>query len=133
MTPEDRDAIVRTVYGEARGEPPEGKIAVIHVILNRAAIGGWWGSTPYDVCHHKWQFSCWNANDPNSAKLPLLHRDDPSYMYIDNLVGHILALPDPTHGATHYKVRGTKASWDNAVKDQYPVSIGHHDFFTLPS
>src|SRR3990172_3605788 len=47
-----------TIWGEARGEPIEGQIAVGNVIRNRVLAGrygdGWVG-----VCLAKWQFSCW--------------------------------------------------------------------------
>lgn len=130
---DDLDATVRTIYGEARGEPIEGKIAVAWVIRNRADHGGWWGATPQDVCHKAFQFSCWNKNDPNSAKLLLLSDEDPAYLAIRKIAQAVLdkTIPDPTHGATHYKVHGTKASWDAAVKDQTPLIIGHHEFFKL--
>lgn len=63
------DIMARTIYGEARGETFQGKVEVAHVILNRAAIGGWWGDTIIKVCLKPWQFSCWNQNDPNRELL----------------------------------------------------------------
>lgn len=65
----DLQVVAATLWGEARGEGVEGMIAVAHVIANRARKGGWWGSTPRDVCLKKWQFSCWNENDPNREKI----------------------------------------------------------------
>lgn len=130
----DLDAMARTMYGEARGESVLGQLAVAWVIKNRAdKAHGWWGSTPYDVCHHKWQFSCWNAFDPNSSKLAALPETDKLYLILKDIADKVLhgKSHDPTDGATHYKVRGTPASWDSAVADQKPVQIGRHDFYKL--
>lgn len=76
----DIDTLARTLYGEARGEGPRGLIAVANVIVNRAERGGWWGNSIETVCRKPWQFSCWNANDPNSAKLALLSEGDPVFL-----------------------------------------------------
>lgn len=128
-----RDAIIRTVYGEARGETTEGQAAVTHVVLNRVAQPGWWGRDAWHVCHTRSQFSCWNLDDPNAEKLEHLSPNDPGYVRIAAVVDTVLAgrFPDATHGATHYKVIGTKATWDKATVGVTPVCIGHHAFFKL--
>ena len=61
---ENIEYMAKTVWGEARGEDKEGRIAVASVILNRKNKQGWMGKTIIDVCLKKWQFSCWNENDP---------------------------------------------------------------------
>lgn len=55
-----------TLYGEARSEPVEGRIAVACCIRNRveADLGhdqkpDWWGEGYTGVCLAPWQFSCW--------------------------------------------------------------------------
>jgi N-acetylmuramoyl-L-alanine amidase len=55
-----------TLWGETRGEPIEGQIAVGCVIRNRvnADLGNdnkpdWWGEGYAGVCLKPWQFSCW--------------------------------------------------------------------------
>lgn len=58
-----------TIYGEARGESTEGKIAVGSVILERVDHRAWDGRTVQEVCLRKWQFSCFLENDPNHGKL----------------------------------------------------------------
>ena len=137
LTDNDVDAAVRTVYGEARGEPFEGQVAVAWVIRNRATWQppAWWGHTVETVCYKPFQFSCHNANDPNRKLLDSLPSNNLAYTAIENgVVKPVMGgfVQDPTNGATMYKVRGTKASWDNAVIDMEPVSIGHHDFYRLP-
>lgn len=54
----DTQIVALTIWGEARGEPIEGQIAVGCVIRNRMK-GGHWGRSYTDVCLAKWQFSCW--------------------------------------------------------------------------
>ena len=56
------DVMALTMYGEARGEPVEGQIAVGWVIKNRAVA---WNKGIIEICIQPEQFSCWNENDPN--------------------------------------------------------------------
>lgn len=75
MTKErDIDTLARTLYGEARGEDKQGRIAVACVVLNRVKkqkmcgwriVAGQKVPTIDATCLKKWQFSCWNENDPN--------------------------------------------------------------------
>lgn len=58
-----------TIYGEARGESTEGKIAVGSVILERVDHRLWDGRTIQEVCLRKWQFSCFLENDRNFGRL----------------------------------------------------------------
>jgi N-acetylmuramoyl-L-alanine amidase len=137
-TDADLDATARTIFGEARSEPLEGQQGVAWVIRNRATWPGsplWWGDGIAGICQKPWQFSCWNANDPNRAKLLALATDDPEYDVLYEIARSIMAdeVDDPTGHASHYKVRGTRAEWDAAVMrlGLVPVSIGHHDFYAL--
>jgi len=57
------------LWREARGESFEGKAAVADVILNRVADPRWPDST-VGVITQRWQFSAFNANDPNVTKFP---------------------------------------------------------------
>lgn len=63
------DVAALTIYGESRGEPIEGQIAVGNVIKNRASA---WKKSIIDVCIQPEQFSCWNENDPNFPQLMAL-------------------------------------------------------------
>ncbi len=57
--------LARCIWGEARGEPIQGKLAVAHVVLNRVKAQSYYGKTIRDVILKPWQFSCFNENDPN--------------------------------------------------------------------
>lgn len=58
------------IWREARGEQYMGKRGVAHVIWNRAQQPGWWGRTVSQVILKPFQFSSFNANDPNSNEWP---------------------------------------------------------------
>ena len=55
----DAEVVGLTVWGEARGEQTEGRIAVASVIRNRLHDGRW-GATYEKVCLADRQFSCWS-------------------------------------------------------------------------
>jgi len=123
-----------TVFGEARGEPREGQIAVVQVIRNRALANN---TYPAVECLRPYQFSCWNKSDPN---YPLLQsvlkgvRDIPSIYYKiadDVLNGRVLL--DEVDGARYYMTKNLyysnkRPSWANKLK--VAAEIGNHVFLT---
>lgn len=129
------DTLARTIYGEARGELVRGKEAVAAVIMNRVRRakerGGhyWWGSTTDDVCRKPWQFSCWNENDPNLARIKAVGRDNRNFQSCLRIARRALAgtLKDPTNGATHYHAKGVHPPWARNRKPS--AEIGHHRFY----
>lgn len=65
-----RNLLARLIWGEARGELPVGQLAVAHVVVNRVELGRYGAKGGLKgVILKPWQFSCFDANDPN---LPLL-------------------------------------------------------------
>ena len=63
-TEDDSIYLARTIYGEARGQSYESKVAVGWIIKNRLATGRW-GDTYKSVVTARLQFTCWNHNiDP---------------------------------------------------------------------
>lgn len=129
----DHDVLARTLWGEARGEGLDGMAAVASVIMNRVHIGGWWGDTVAGVCQHPWQFSCWNANDPNREKLLAVTTTDPQFADAVMIARVAIAgeLRDRTHGATGYyapKVVQTP-SW--AQGKQPCARVGNQLFFKI--
>lgn len=123
------DVLARTLWGEARGEGQIGMEAVACVILNRAAKPGWWGRSVAEVCLKPWQFSCWNADDPNRAKLLTVDASDPAFRLALEVAGRALAgsLADCTAQATHYHARHVLPGW---AKGRAPSAmIGRHAFY----
>ena len=102
---QDAVVVAQTIWGEARGEPHEGGVAVGWVIRNRLDRHWLKATTAAQVCRAPSQFSCWLDGDPNR---PLLDKipDHPDAPYLDALAiwADIVAgrLADPTVGATHY-------------------------------
>ena len=129
MTPNDLWIFAKTIWGESRGESIEGQIAVAHVIVNRAARGGWWGSTIPGVCVKPKQFSCWNEGDPNRAKMGDIDLDDHAFARAVSIAAGVLSgdLPDTTGGATHYHTAAIAPSW--ATGHEPSARVGNHVFY----
>lgn len=138
VDPDDLDTMVRTLSGECRGEPRIGQIAVAWVIRNRAEHQppAWWGRTVGQVCRKPFQFSCWSEaewNASNLAHMMAIQPDGNEYEDLLDVCHTVLSgeSVDPTNGATHYKVAGTKASWDHATLKLTPIRLGNHLFYAL--
>lgn len=132
MNAVDLDILSRTVWGEARGESHLGKIAVARVIINRFNSGKWFaGKTIAETCQKPWQFSCWNAGDPNRAKMLSLSATDPTLQdcrVASEQSEHIGNLPDWFDAATHYHTANVHPEWAHGHS---PVGqIGAHLFYT---
>lgn len=124
------DTMARTLWGEARGEPIEGQIAVAWVIRNRAENGRWWGRDIEGVCRKPWQFSCWH--DQPGIRLPSLDKN-PRFSDLKNLCREVLEgkYTDPTMRSDHYCTTAVapKTAW---AKTRKPVvTIGAHAFYRL--
>lgn len=127
MTFDDQIA-VRTLYGEARGEPEEGQLAVAHVLLNRHKSGRW-GPTLAAVCLARLQFSCWNASDPNRELMAVLPEDGPAFAKLKAVLDAARNGSDPTHGATHYYADSMIVPPKWSVGASYAGRFGHHKFY----
>jgi len=128
---DDLWTIAQTIYGEARGEPHEGQVAVAWVIVNRQRLHPrWHRKSLAAICKAPYQFSCWNAGDPNRAKIEDVALNDHTFavcvhIAVDVLTGRSI---DSTYGATHYYAATTPAPrW--AVGKTPSARIGHHLFF----
>lgn len=127
---EDLDALARTLFGEARGEPLEGLYAVAWVIQNRYKRGGRFGLTIADVCKKPLQFSCWNPDDPNYPELLAANLEQPAFLRCYGAACLVLsrAVPDPTGGADHYFASSMAVSPSWASGMHRTERIGHHIF-----
>lgn len=136
---QDLDTLARTIYGEARGEYEQSEgglaalIAVGNVVVNRFKQQTWFGKTIREVCLKPWQFSCWNAVDPNHIIIKPRIIDHPIF-YICQEIAHGVACgnwPDLTKGSDHYhSVRmAIPPSW---ARQKTPlIRVGHHVFYRL--
>jgi N-acetylmuramoyl-L-alanine amidase len=127
---EDVDTLARTIYGEARGEPFQGQVAVAWVVRNRVNAHSWYGSDVIGVCRKPLQFSCWNTNDPNFGIIEAATLDTPGFVVATGVACIVLTgnFPDPTNGATNYYASSIPApGWAAAMVPT--AEIGHHKFF----
>lgn len=98
-----QDVLARTMWGEARGGGAAEMMNVGCVIMNRVAHGGWWGDSVIKCCLKPWQFSCWNGNDPNRAKLLTVADTDPQFKIALDIAAKLIAgTADTTNGADSY-------------------------------
>ena len=125
LTQEQR-IVAMTILGEARGEGEAGMYAVACVIAQRAVA---WKKTPTKVCLQKLQFSCWNPDDPNRAKLPHL-LNIPQAAYAKRLAIHLYRI-DRTwiKNADHYCTLGTHKYWTKGQK--IVAVVGGQKFYKL--
>ena len=126
------DIIACTIWGEARNQGERGMEAVACVIANRARSRYRKNKNAAAVCLDRWQFSCWNAADPN---LPQLRRisasGDAQYVIAKRLAALVLAdtMGDITERARHYYASTLRQPPYWARGKQPCKVIGGHRFF----
>ena len=137
----DLDVMAATIWAEARGEPVEGRHAVAAVIMNRTAYASrkhypeFGDGYVRTACLAPWQFSCWNEDDPNRAKMMVLDFDksDAELTTFLNLAHDALngSILDPTGGCFFYKttVLPWPREWGKQVEAD--VVIGRQSFYKL--
>jgi len=131
----DTQLLALAIYGEARGESGEGKIAVGSVILERVKRGGWWGKTVREVILKPFQFSCFLEKDPNYGKLVHISDQWDEVMALNaamnDCYGIAAGLLDgsikPNVTATHYHTDAVDTAWDDKMK--LVATIGAHKFY----
>ena len=99
----DFELLCLAVWREASNQPWLGWIGVAHVIKNRVLNGGWWGDTYRAVILHPYQFSSFNANDPNRNRWP--DENEEAWTQIKGACFDVyngVGIADPTDGATFY-------------------------------
>lgn len=119
------DQIVRTVYGEAADQPPEGQQGVAAVIRNRQKSTG----LPLDQILTPADFQAW-GNPKLTARMKALTPESADYQKILSTIQPVLnGDADPTNGADHYYNPKTvpKPAWDNGTGQD----IGAHRFLKI--
>ena len=135
----DLDVLARTLYGEARGEGTEGIEAVACVIMNRFRSGKWFTgyiwqngqkvASVAQTCLKKFQFSCWNKNDPNFKIIQKVDATDAVFRQCLMIAQRAISgeLEDFTNGAVYYHTREIKPYWAQHRSPCYEVK--HHLFY----
>ncbi|SIS95846.1 spore cortex-lytic enzyme [Alicyclobacillus vulcanalis] len=116
LSASDLNLMAHVVYGEARGEPFEGQVAVAAVILNRLHDPKFPKSIPA-IVYQPGAFDC-----VNDGQINLQPNREAMQAVIDAVNGW-----DPTHGALYYfNPAKTSNAWMWAQPEL--VTIGHHIF-----
>lgn len=135
------EILALTLYGESRGEPIQGQIAVANVVRNRVLTQK---MSYRNICLAPKQFSCWNENDPNYVLLTGLAEEikngkpiTDKYMKQCFWVAMGIVddeLLDNTNGALYYLTNDLffsdkQPSWSFNYKQ--PRTIGNQTFFNV--
>ena len=120
----DPEIVALTILGEARGESPQGQLAIGCIIKQRAANRG----LTYDqVCLQRKQFSCWNGKTKADLEHMLKLPQAKLAMWIAHNI-HRLDTAKIGH-ADHYHADYVDPDWADAAK--VTVKIGRHIFYKL--
>ncbi len=131
----EKELLARCIWGEARGESVEGKLAIAHVVMNRKEANAYYGHSIADVLLKRWQFSCFNGTDPNLAQIIDLSDKNLELTYCRAIADAVIfertlgRNADPTGGATHYHTVSTKPSWAESSQMKHLCRIGNHLFY----
>lgn len=144
------------LVGEARGEQDQGgalesvAMAAVHFIpYNRQKRPRWKDLSIREIILERYAFSCFNANDPNRAKLlDMWQTEGLAWERADTICDLHEAgfLIDPSKGATHYVTArlwgrttpdGQRPQWFElpeiqAGRTKKLVEIGNHVFAEAP-
>ena len=125
---EEVNCLAQAIYFEARGEIPEGRVAVAETILNRVGLDRY----PDTICgviqqgmevRHRCQFS-YNCDGEAEVITELQ-----TYIEIRQLAEQMLSGDNPaiTDGATHFHTVDVKPYWASVYKKT--AAIGSHLFY----
>jgi len=129
LTPYQRDILIKTILGEARGEGTTGMAAVAHNILNRAKSGRY-PSDPAEVALEPKQYSTWNSgeggNNPGQFK-PGSKAYETAAQVLERVVGG--EIPDMTGGALQYHAKSVTPYWADEANTNGSLRVGNHVFY----
>lgn len=129
LSQRERDILIKTILGEARGEGEIGMEAVAHVIANRANSGRYPGS-PAQVALQPKQFSTWNrgegGNNPQQFR-----PGTPQYETAAQVIDRVFSgqSQDPTNGALFYHTPAVNPNWSREANRYGTTQLGNHIFY----
>src|SRR5262245_1601734 len=127
------DLLALCIWREGRNQTFLGMNAIAWSIRNRVkAVGkNWWGDDWEEVILKPWQYSSFNANDPNAVKLPGDPSKDTTWF-----MARVCAEKaywglgeDPTGGSTHYYNPAVVAKPKWAETGEFKCIVGDHHFY----
>ncbi len=136
----DAQLLALAIYGEARGETREGRIAVGSVILERRDAGGWFGEGIKGVILKPYQFSCFLPGDPNFTTLRQIAENWQTFYENSTTMQKCFGIAagligggvprDPviaTAHCKHYCTIDAKPSWK--AKMRLVGTVNRHEFY----
>lgn len=114
------------VWREARGESMLGKLLVAQTIENRVTDKRW-PETYVGVITQRWQFSAFNANDPNALQFPA--ETDAVWPDCVAAADFVINAPTPLSASNHYHTTGVSPAWKDDSK--IVAREQHHIFYAL--
>jgi N-acetylmuramoyl-L-alanine amidase len=130
----DHDLLALCIWREARNQPHAAKFAVGCSIRNRVQHPRWWGRDYRSVILDPWQYSSFNANDPNANKFPG-PLDEPAYSDCESCATDVLnGVADNSNGAVSYFDQSLDAhppSWAASAQFQHCSDLGAFHFYSL--
>lgn len=128
LTDYQRDILVRTVLGEARGEGTAGMAAVAHNIRNRS-MSGKFPSDPAKVALQPKQYSVWNEGKGGGRTS--FSKNSDLYKKAERIVEGVFGgtIADNTNGALYYHNPSVSPSWAKSVNRYGTTRVGNHIFY----
>ena len=127
----DLDIAARTIYGEARGEAWDGKVAIARVLINRwRSDKGQWAKddTLASACLRHVQLSTWTKDDPNFPEVVRVSLSNLMFRDCWRAVLHAIDMGiDPTHGSLYYTTISGHPPWSEGATPI--VEIGGYRFY----
>lgn len=117
------DCLMSAVYFEARGEPREGKVAVVEVVLARRESGRW-PSTACAVISQRAQFSF--VRRGHIPDVPAASENNLRNLVLDVLSGR---ESSSAKGATFFHATYSRPSWRHRLR--HVSQIGRHMFYSI--
>lgn len=122
------DLLAGCIYGEASGEPYQGKVGVGLTIQTRTRYPGWWGRNWREVILCPKQFSCWDDhNRDRITKARKLNDVDWRECYHVARDIYLGVTMDTVGGPTHYHALYVQPAWSNKLI--FLAQIGQHRFY----
>lgn len=121
LTPEDLTKIEKVIWGEARGESPEGRDAIRGVILNRLRSGRF-GDTVDEVLTPK-EFATIRDYGGSINDIPV--PDEDLSKLLQESENYLAAGKDASGGRTFYQVESASGAYSGVD----PMVVGNHTFY----
>ncbi|HLI13107.1 MAG TPA: cell wall hydrolase [Alphaproteobacteria bacterium] len=127
LDPQEVRCLARNIYYEARGETPEGQLAVAYVTLNRLHDARF----PKTICKVVYQPGAFSWTADRQKRAAKLGEETPWRLAVVIAQMAMLGMiEDPTNGAVDYHAVSVHPWWMS--EDLFVKQMGHHKFYARP-